>query len=272
MSHGEQLNFDFDEKSGSPDREGALFELKPQAMRRAVLGWMAARHPTGLALSVPTRISRYQADAAAFWSIPSHEARMRPVRTMIVEVRCGRGQCWPDCSEKAGVLESLRREKAELRRIEAVIRREEPGLRDSDNLFDEFESWSYERSSNQEYHRCRRRIEKHEHALYNGSRFERIRAACVADELYLAVPAGAVHPHEVADGWGLLFVRSGFEVEEVVRPFNWDCDEMRRLHLIQNIAGQARDSVLFANGIRLSAEGSVGFTPMPHRRRAKIVR
>ena len=43
-------------------------ELTPQTLKRAALAFLAALNPTGLALSVPTRLKKFQADAAAFWS------------------------------------------------------------------------------------------------------------------------------------------------------------------------------------------------------------
>jgi hypothetical protein len=243
--------------------------LKPADMKRAVLAWLAAGGPTGLALSVPTRISKYQADAAAFWSVPGRKRLMYPEKTVIVEIRKSREQCWPDCSRHEELLPLLRLEKEKKVAIESVIRKEEPELKDTDTLFPEYESWDYRRSRNKNYHSCLRRIEKIEHALYKGSRFEQIRRAHVADYLYLAVPEGTVAPQELADGWGLLFIRKDMSVEIVKEAENWNCPPENKLHLVQNIAACTLKNTLFANGITVAKNGKTSFIPVPRKRRAK---
>lgn len=257
----EQLTFSF--KNGDSSKKQSL---KPLDARRALLAWMIKQNPTGVGVKVPTRFSRYQADVAAFWSAPMGGV-LRPERTVIVEVRLDRGQCWPDCSNRNDLLSDLRTEKERKKELEATIRETEPQLRDMDTLFAEFETWNYADSENPEYQRCLRAIERVEHSLYHGSRFERIRSARVADNLYLAVPAGAVHADELADGWGLLFIEPDLSVHEIKAPERWECPLDNKLHLAQNVAMSIRNSLLFANGIRVSSDGEVTFTPVPRRRR-----
>jgi hypothetical protein len=71
----------------------------------------------------------------------------------------------------------------------------------------------------------------------------------VADELYLAVPARLVHGHELADGWGLLWVHENLEVTVEKEACARECLNDNRVHLVQNIAAVATRSVLFAQGV-----------------------
>ncbi len=256
----EQMLFDF------PGQENPPPDLKPLDIKRSVLGWLTLQNPTGFGLGVPTRFYKYKADIAAFWSVPIRKL-LRPTRTVIVEIRHHREKCWPDCGRKNELLPLLRQKKEEKRGIEAVIRKNEPHLKDSDTLFAEYESWSYTESTNKDYPAVCKEIEELEHALYNGSRFEQIRRAKVAEHLYLAVPENSVHPHELADGWGLLYINSDYQTKVVKEADSWGCPLNNKMHLIQNIAAQSSADVLFSHGIRVSGKGKIIFTPMPHRRR-----
>ncbi len=259
MDNERQMNFDFSKSTVEP-------RLSQLNMKRAALAWLISLNPSGISVDTPTRISKYKADVAAFWSEPRKKI-LKPEKTLIVETRRTREMCWPDCSEKDRLLPVLREKKEQEKSIQEQIRKDEPWLRDSDTLFDEIEIWNYEKSSNKDYPKCHRQIEEIEHALYKGSRFEQIRRACVADYLYLAVPEGAVHPDELADGWGLIFVSDDLKATVIKEADNWNCPESNRLHLIQNIAISSTDKLLFANGLRKSKSGNIVFTPMPRRRR-----
>jgi hypothetical protein len=240
--------------------------LKPFELKQAILGWMVALAPSGVGTQVPTRISKYQVDVAAFWSAPEKQL-LRPEKTMIVEIRDDREQCWPDCGDRDKLLRKLREKKEQKAILEAVIRVNEPELKESDSLFDEYESWNYAASVNQEYQHCLKQIEKIQHSLYKGSRFEQIRRGHVADLLYLAVPAGEVHADELANGWGLLYVDSQHNVTEIKKAEFQEPPESNRLHLIQGLAASAMKNVLFAYGVRVSDNGKVAFAPPPRRRK-----
>lgn len=245
-------------------------ELTIKDIRRAVLGWIITEKPTGAALTVPTRISKYNADAAAFWSSPisiNGKKYLAPVKTAVVEIRHNREMCWPDCSKKEVLIELLKEEKNRKYSIETRIRETEPELKIDDNLFAEYETWNYRKTNRKDYHSCLSKIDEIERSLYEGSRFERIRRAEVADYLYLAVPEGEVVESELADGWGLLYVKSDFSVEIIKEPFDWNCPLEKKYHIIQNIAAASFKNTLFANGIRLVGDNDVKFTKVPRRRR-----
>lgn len=266
----EQLDFNF--FSMEPENEPvseAVREMRRNMLRQAIVGWLLGRNPTGFAFAVPTRFMKYQADLAAFWSSPKKKM-LQPDITMIIEVRTDRDNCWPDCGNHDELLELLCDARTVQSRLEDAIRKQEPELQDTDTLFAEFQRWDYNRSVNPEYQKCRRQVEKLEHSIYKGSRFEQLRRAHVADFHYLAVPEGLVRENELAFGWGLLYVAADGQVK-VVREAMWrDCPENSRMHLIQNIAAAAMKDVMFAHGINVKKSGEIVFSAPPKRRR-KIV-
>ncbi len=234
-------------------------------IRQAILGWLLTKKPTGFGINVATRISRYRADIAAFWSRPKNRL-LTPVQTMIIEIRHGREACWPDCADRDKLLELLRAAKKAKAELEEQIRQDEPHLADDNLLFSEFCDWNYHQSANRHYHASCRQVEKIEHAIYHGSRFEMIRSAQVADILYLAVPENSIKPTEVADGWGLLYFDEQQHITEILHPQNWHCTSDKRHHLLQNIAAANSRSVLFQNGIS-KVDDRIIFTKAPRRRR-----
>ncbi len=269
-----QLVFEFDEipsvaekKAEYPSKE----RFSQLNFKRSVMAWIVKNNPSGLGVMVPTRFSKYQADVAAFWSHPVKGRFLMPYKTLIVETRNNREDCWPDCSNKDEVLSSLKERKDEKRRLEAEIRNMEPNLKDTDNLFNEYESWNYLGSKNRKYHRCLKSIESLDHALYKGSRFEQIMRAHVANNLYLAVPAGIVHADEMADGWGLIYVHDDMKIQVVKEAEERECPECNRLHLVQNIASSCMKPMLHSFGIRQIPDGKTYFTKIPRVPRAKQV-
>lgn len=244
-----------------------------RGLRRAVLAWLALDDPSGLATDVPTRISRHRTDVAAFWSRPGRHAAgagpgrvLRPYRTAIVECRLTRNACWPDCHNASTLSPQLLKLRQDKRRRETQIRTREPELRGNDMLFDEYTEWQYDRSRDRAYHELCRRLQQLEAALYRGTRFEGLMKARLADRCYLAVPTGTVEPHELADGWGLLWVDGGRQVQVVAPAREEPCPDENRLHLVQHVAGAAQSSVLFANGIGRQGRRAL-FLPLPRRRR-----
>lgn len=256
------------EPSVPPKRPAPRPGLQQRDLQCAALGWLAAAHPTAAAIRVPTRLAKFRADAAAFWSTPKKNRLLQPEKTVLIEARPTRTSCWPECSGSEEILPELRKEQEHRQELEAEIRIREPHLRDSDVLFAEIEYWNYEGTANPAYRECLRRIRTYEKALYRGSRFERIHRANVANELYLAVPEGLIHPDELAEGWGLLYIARNLSVK-VVKPAHWiDCPQENMLHLSQNIAASSLHDVLFAHGISLTA-GGVQFHCPPRRRRIR---
>jgi len=249
---------DADEKAKANSADTTSRYKRRAAMRQAVLRWLEdTKGVSGAAINVPTRISRFRADLAAFWSRPVQNVHsegpqrvLEPVRTSIIQCCLEREDCWPDCARSSELLPLLRDLKERIWETERQIRGEEPELRETNTLFEEYAEWRYEDTGNREYHHLKREIEKTEHALYHGTQFDRIRRAHLADWLFLAVPEGLVAPSELTDGWGLLWVMADLSVQEVVSPQDRECLPANRIHLVQNIAVAAREAVMFTQGIR----------------------
>ena len=251
--------------------------LPPRDLRRAVLAWLAAQAPHGLALDVATRQADGRTDLAAFWSAPRRNAAeqgprrlLAPARTLLVECRARRHDCWPDLADPAALLTEYRGLRDRRSDLERAIRGREPHLRADGGLFEEFGEWHYDRSRDPAYRALRRRLRHVYRSLYHGSRFEALRAAALADQLYLAVPAHTVDPHELPEGWGLLWVDAALRVT-VARPAtDQQPPAANRLHLVQQVASAAAASVLFSQGVEVS-DGTPRFRPVPRRRRGRPV-
>jgi hypothetical protein len=259
-----------EEKVEIADKKIDEKSLSSKDIRRAALGWVLNHKPTGAGILVPTRISRFLADVAAFWSSPisiGGKKYLAPVKTVIIEIRNNREHCWPDFGSKDELLQLLKEKKAEKTLLQDNIRKTESELKMDDNLFTEYENWNYRKSKNKEYHACLHKIDEIELALYNGSKFEKIRRSELADFLYLAVPEGEVEEHELADGWGLLYVKKDLSVVQVKEPSYWNCPIEKKHHLVQNISASSLKDTLFANGVKVNKDESVSFTKLPRRRR-----
>ena len=237
--------------------------LSRHDLQRASLAWLASLNPTAAAMRVPTRLAKFRAGAAAFWSSPGRHRLLQPDLTVVVEARLSRDDCWPECSDTEIILPSYRECQANRRCLEESIRKKEPFLLDSDVLFPEIEYWNYEKTENPDYKPCLEKLAEFESALYRGSRFERIRQGEVANELYLAVPEGLIDPDELAEGWGLLYVYPDMHVELIRKAVHHDCPQEHMLHLSQNIAASSLRDVLFAHGIYQEADGKISYRRPP---------
>lgn len=271
----QQMLFDFDFSAEVPS-DAAMDETREVSrpeVRRAVMGWLAVQGAAGLADRVPTRIRKFQADAAAFWNVPRRRGSgdpgrfFVPCRTMIVECRASREACWPHCADSRDLVPRLRKLRRRALELEASIREAEPHLRAGDALFEEYSDWDYARSANPDYHQLRKEMLELERVVYRGTRFETMRTAGLADVLYLAAPENTVHPDELADGWGLLWIGGDRTVRPIREAVSQQCGEENRFHLVQNIAAVSARYVLFAHGVEVGSNGSVRFRPPPRRRR-----
>ena len=257
-------HYDPGQESSLPEQEEVT--LTNHDLQRAALAWLASLNPTAAAMRVPTRLAKFRAGAAAFWSSPGRHRLLQPDKTVVVEGRLTRQSCWPECSDTETILPSYRDCQAARRALEESIREKEPYLLDSDVLFPEIEYWNYEDTENPEYKPCLEKLAEFESALYRGSRFERIRQGEVANELYLAVPEGLIEPDELAEGWGLLYVLSDLSVRLIRKAEYFDCPKEHMLHLSQNIAASSLRDVLFAHGIYQEPDGSISYRRPPKMR------
>ncbi|NQZ66928.1 MAG: hypothetical protein HRT89_02550 [Lentisphaeria bacterium] len=243
-------------------------------LRRAVMAWLLDQNVNAMADQIPTRIFKYKADIAACWTkTRKNPGRgiskiLVPDRTAIIECRRTREECWPDCSNSRELSPTLLKLKQQRDAVQKKIRTDEPQLKLTDTLFEEYTDWEYEKSENQLYHTVTKEIEKYEMALYKGTRFEMIQKADLADFCWLAVPENTVYPHELAQNWGLLWVKADMSITVKIEADDNKCPELNKFHLIQNIAQSSMKDVLFSKGI-YQTDDDVHFLPPPRRRRPK---
>lgn len=279
MDNDLQLTFEFmkellpslSKKKGGKKQKHIIPDTNDRDLRRGVIAWLLKSKPSGLGYTVPTRIIKYKAGIAAFWSkseTKKGKKTLFPYRTAIIEVRTKYDDCITECGNNSDIKNLLIKEKERKIKLEAQIRISEPELKLTDNLFSDIESWDYHRTTNNEYPKCCLKIEKFERVLNKGSRFERIRQALLADYLYLAVPKGMTTPQELADGWGLLYINEDLSVDLISQPDNWNCPLEKKLHLVQNIAKSNIPTICFANGISLNKNGTPKFLRIPRKRRS----
>lgn len=274
MSH-EQLFFNFDVDFGNQEADRTLSD---SLLKTAALKWIEEQEfpPDALALNVPTRLKKYQADIAASWSVARRNPvsggiykLLHPQQTMIVECRSSVAGCWPDASRSKELFENLHAFKTKFSEVKERIKIEEPNLKTDGNLFDEFAEWDFNASKDEEYHYLRRCIDEVNYSVYHGTYFERLHRAKLADLMYLVVPAKMLQSSEIAEGWGLLWVHDDLRVEEIVSPIPDDCSSEHRLHLIQNIASTAKRAVLFSQGV-IKTDDGVLLLKKPKRRRVQL--
>ena len=237
--------------------------LSRKQLKQAALAFLASLQPSGLAVDVTVKSGRIKAGAAAFWL----EAG-RVTRTVLVEIRTD-ADASLEILGNAEQFEMLKLARLEKEMLEQEIRRTEPELRDSALLFSEFEEWDYAAAKNPAYQECLQKIRRLEHAVFHGSRLERLRNSNTASELYLLVPEHAVSPDSLADGWGLVSVKPDLSFELIRKPaVLGNIPEQNQIRLALKIAEANLDDVLFARGIH-SVGGIPVCGPLPRRRHLK---
>ncbi len=225
-------------------------------LRRTVIQWLIAQHgaPNAIATDVPTGMTADRADVAAIWEsttkTPSGRKLLTPSKSCVVVCALTRRECYAASINPDAIVNELVALRKQLSKLESTIRQEEPELRDSHVLFEEYAEWDYERSQNQEYHDCKKRVNEIETKLFRGTRMERIQHIHAANQLYLAVPEGTIFPDEVMPDWGVLTVSPDHIVTvERIAP-NQDAIPEIQAHLAQQIAIAATDYLLAGQGIR----------------------
>lgn len=241
-------------------------KLDKFALLQAVLAHLISSGASGAALQVPCRLRKFQADVAAYYSC--YRRRINELeRTIVIDVYTRRSQCLPESAGHEAMLEELCELRDKRTAMEAQIKIDEPGLWVEEELFDEFRTFDYTRSTNKEYHKLCRRITSLQHSIFKGTRMERLARSDVADYLVMAVPEGLLSVKEIPDNWGLWYIMPDKSVKVVVEPSLQECSSESRLHLVQNIGHAALRSVLFANGVKIKANGEARFTRQPKARR-----
>lgn len=265
MDDGELDLFSF-MTSQSPRRMPGRAELN-----RLAFAFLCSLRPFAAACRVPLRGRRFAVNCAGFWRAEGRSRRV--TKTAVVLMYDRLDACFADCSGREAHLERIAELQLRREALEARIRREEPHLAETDDLFSDFRTYDYQRSSNREYHRVRHELALEARILGQGGRLARIVEANAADLCYLAIPEGLMPSDAVLPGWGVVELRTDRtfrvlrepELQPAVTP-------EARLGLALNVAGAAAGDARFVSGVELGRGGSVKLRRPPRRRgRARSV-
>ncbi|MCI5779773.1 MAG: hypothetical protein MR051_08190 [Lentisphaeria bacterium] len=261
----------FDFAAAQAAREEAAAPVPPservlgkRELQQAAFAFLSGLKPSGIAANVPTRRSKYKVAAAAFWRPERSRRGMEVERTALVVMYDDADSCFSDCSGREERIAAIRELQTAKAALEAEIRRTEPHLAAADDLFSEFRTWDYAASTNREYHRLRRRLDREIKLLTQGSKLEYIRRAGNADLCYLAVPAGLIDPGMIPAEWGIVELTPAgrrFRLAREARMLD-NVTPAGRLALALNIAQTAAGAERFCAGV--DADG--GFRKPPRRR------
>lgn len=246
-------------KKGTP-----LPPMNQKFIRIAAAGFLAQLKPDGLGIDFRTGISRIKADAGAYF-LSAGRKSMEVTRTILVITSLDRDDCWIEASRKADLLAALTEAKAEKAAIEEELKTKEPDLKD-DSLFPESQIWDFSKAKSRKYHSCLRKIERLEHAIYHGSKFERLMYEKAADEFYLVVPAGLIAANELPEQWGLVYVNRDASLDVIREAEKCECSAETRSDFVLRAAANSADMFMLAHGISLK-DGVVRFHPQPKRRK-----
>jgi hypothetical protein len=218
---------------------------------QSAFAFLLSLKPDAAATNVSTRCSRYQAACAGFWKRANSRGRISITRTAVVVMYDDIDNCFTDCASREARMENISKLQQQKKIMEAEIRRTEPHLAAADDLFSDFRTWDYRSSSNREYHKLRRTLEKELHALCQGSRLEKIREAGVADLCYLAVPEKLIDPDMLLPTWGLVELSAASPRFKLIRQpeMQNNTTPNGRSNLAFNIASAALKATRFAAGI-----------------------
>ena len=247
------------------DRERERRSLSRAELNRLALAFLASLRPFAAACHVPVR--RLPVCCAGFW-----RSGRKVVRTAAVVMYDRVEECFADCSGREAHLERIAELQRRREALEARIRREEPHLAETDDLFSDFRTYDYKRSRNKEYHQVRRDLALEARILGQGGRLTRIVEANAADLCYLAIPAGLVPSDAVLPTWGVVELYPDRSFKIVREPeLQREVTPEGRLALALNVAGAAAADVRFTAGVELRRGGGV-IMRRPPRRRSKLTR
>ena len=239
-----------------PETARTVTVLNKAQLRQAAMAFLATLKPDGIAANVPTRRSKYRVAAAGFWRTPSARKNNVITKTALVVMYDDLDCCFSDCAgrdQRIAVISELQNRKTAM---EAEIRKNEPHLASTDDLFGEFRSWDYASSSNSDYRKICRKLDKELKLLTQGSKLEYIRRAGNADFGYLAVPENLVDPAMIPIEWGIVELTTAPRGFKLIRPAMMlpDVNAAGRLQLALNIACAAAGSACFASGVDSSGK------------------
>lgn len=195
--------------------------LAHQRLKRLALLFLRASGCVVATTEVRCPISRFRVDAAGWQdAVPrtpqpdeaddlaerrTSRWRLKP-RTIVIECKQSRADFVRDNRALPALLDRRRH----LERIREAIEHqrivpEEPHLRRSGaSLFPELDEWDFHASRLPAYRRILATLRRLDQKIHGETKLHLMARYQLADRLYLAAPAGMIHPAELPTGWGLL--------------------------------------------------------------------
>ena len=225
--------------------------LSKNELRQAAMAFLTTLKPDAIAANVPTRRSKYRVAAAGFWRPPTSRKTNIVTKTALIVMYNDLDCCFSDCSGRDQRIANINALQAEKALIEADIRKNEPHLGATDDLFGEFRSWDYAATSNPDYRKLCRKLDRELKALTQGSKLEYIRRAGNADLCFLAIPENLVDPAVIPAEWGVVELTTSPKGFKLIRNAQAipEVTPDGRLQLALNIATSSAAASCFANGI-----------------------
>lgn len=243
-------------------------------LRRAVFSWLLQQNPTALATNTTCRNQGQRLDVAGFWSRPARDPELklnllRPYRTIGIICCTDRESCWKNCTTQPELLKQLQSLHARMHGREMKIQKLEPELRTRDSLFEEYSSWDYSQTADQEYLAWQEEAKTLETMLRKGTKLERILKNEMLNELFIAVPAHTVYDSEIPSGFGILWVTPEMQVKVIRQAESRDCAHAKQLHFAQMVAAAGIEAQMSMLGLSQSRDGNITYVIPPKRRHKK---
>jgi hypothetical protein len=183
-------------------------------LKRLAISFLRQRGCHAVATEVRCPIFRYRVDVAGYQDTLPWDAggrgsashKLVQPRTFIIECKQSRSDFMRDCEHTTELLEVRSQLHSIRQSIEHNrIKRLEPQLQcGGTSLFAELEDWDFSASRLPAYREVLRKLRRIDQKLHGGTKFFLIDHYALADELYVATPAGLIRRNELPAGWGLL--------------------------------------------------------------------
>ncbi|MBQ9788648.1 MAG: hypothetical protein IJW31_03515 [Lentisphaeria bacterium] len=254
-----QLSFDFLEDIDEINQ----YHFPYRKIQQRAIGFLQKEFKShALACDVPLGIKNYKSPVVGLRKISK-----KNISSIIVEIFTDRDKCFNSCANANKINMLIEKLVLEKEALEAIIRKNEPHLQSKDDLFADFPTYHYEKSSNPDYKKLIHELNNLKHTLNFGGRLENIGCSEVANEMYLLVPEKLILPDECANNWGLIYFDRDLKMSLVREAKKQEVDPIRQQNLIFNVAFAAKKNVLFSHGVKVVGKNTIKFLAPPKQRR-----
>ena len=259
----DQLSFDFLEDIDNINQ----YHFPYRKIQQRAIGFMQKEFKVhAIACDVPLGIKNYKSPLVGVRKV-SKSKQGKNFESIIIEIFTDRDKCFNFCANANKINSLIEKLVLEKEALEALIRKNEPHLQSKDDLFADFPTYHYERSTNKDYKHLVHELNNLKHTLNYGGRLENIALGEVANKMYLLVPDKLILPEECANNWGLIYFDHDLKMFLEREAKRQEVDLIRQQNLIFNVAHAAKKNVLFSHGVKISGTKNIKFLAPPKQRR-----